>query len=283
MRAIIFALITIAASTVWAAEPKVGVLLWTEEAHYSDTVKAAQKELARQGISIKYDIQCAKGSKPRAIDIAKRFAQGDYAVIIPVGTSAALVAKNEVYNKPIVFGMIYDPIAAGIVNSWDANGGNITGASAKVAMNVIFTEVKNRYAVKTIGVLYKPGEKNSEAILRDIMKNSPVKVLPVPINTKEDLLDVLPQLQGLIDVLYIAGGSSIGGNLSDITQFAAKMKLTTISHIESYADQGVNLIVCSPAEPMGIEVGKLTAKILRGTKPGSLPIWQTKTPKVSER
>jgi len=39
-------------------------------------------------------------------------------LIISLGTSATVIIAKEIQDIPIVFGMVYDPVGAGIVKDW---------------------------------------------------------------------------------------------------------------------------------------------------------------------
>lgn len=276
---VLIALLTLVAVNVGAKE--VGVIMWTGEDHYSTTLAAAQQEIKQQGLKVNYHIRFANGNKAIAMQIAKEFSQMNLDAIMPIGTSAALIAQKELPNKPIVFGMIFDPVSAGVVKSWGVNIGNTTGASAKVSQEYLLKQLVALNGTKRLGVLYVPNEKNSEAVVKELQKNrSGLKIVPVPIPTKESLA-ILNELPGTVDALYIAGGTIIGANLESISEMVAKSGIVTVGHIEYYSGKGVILTVYPPAKECGKATGKIMAQVLKGKAPSTIPVWQIKTPETA--
>jgi len=134
----------------------------------------------------------------------------------------------------------------------------------------------NKYLpVKRLAVLYTPGERNSEAQLKDIQDIQTryrIKVIPVPLTKPEEFAQLLPLVIHSADALYITGSNLVNSHIATIVDMSAKAKVVTISHLEDLIEKGVLLGVCPSSYLMGRLAGEKAVKIFKGAKPSSIPI-----------
>ncbi len=96
--------------------------------------------------------------------IIANFMAEDVDLMVGVATPVALTMQGMVENIPVVFAAVSDPVGAGLVNSLEAPGANITGTSDYLDTNAIFNLIfaANPEASK-IALLYNPSEDASTA------------------------------------------------------------------------------------------------------------------------
>lgn len=260
------------------AEKKIGVLLFSEEARYYDSLKGIREQLAKAGFkepAVRFIIGNAGGNKAKAAELVHGFARGNLALMVTLGTNATIAAARDIRDTPIVFSMVYDPIEARVAKDWKSSGTNATGVSPRIPMTELVKRLKEIRPVKRIAALYTPGERNSESQvkeLQEVQERLAVKVVPVIISSKEDVGRFLPDVLPSVDALYLSGSSVIGSNIPPVVALAAKAKVITISHLEDLVQQGVMLGVCSDPYQLGIMAGKKAVAVLKGTKPSAIPI-----------
>ncbi len=260
------------------AEKKIGVLLYSEEARYYDSLKGIREQLAKAGFkepAVKYIIGNAGGNKAKAADLVRGFARGDLSLMITLGTNATIAAAREIRDIPIIFSMVYDPIEARVAKDWKTSGTNATGVSPRISMADLVTRLKEVRPVRRIAALYTPGEKNSESQLKElqeIQERFAVKVVPVIISRKEDVGQFLPDVLPTVDALYLSGSSVIGSTIPPVVELAVKARVITITHLEDLVQQGVMLGVCSDPYQLGVMAGKKAVATLKGARPSTIPI-----------
>ncbi len=272
-------LVFIAMSAVQAtAEKKIGILLWSEETRYTETRDGFMHQLKKSGFGegqVKFTIENAGGNKAKAAEIAQKFANEKFDMVVAMGTSAAVPVAREIKNTPVVFGMVYDPVESKIAQSWESSGNNTTGASSKVPMSMLVSNVKKLVPVKKLAVLYTPGEKNSEAQLKEmegVQDEAKIKVVPVPITGKGDVAPILSDVAGTVEAIYITGSNVVGAAIPTIVEVANKAKVVTVSHLEDIVEKGALVGVCANSYDVGVLAGEKAAKVLKGAKPSSIPI-----------
>jgi len=268
------------------AETNVGIFLWSDEKRYIETRDGMLAALKKEGFAepkAKFITENAGGNKAKAAEIAKKFSSGRYSLILVLGTSAAVALIQEVHDVPIVFGRVYDPIEAKIAASWKSSGNNTTGTCTKQPMSKPLARLKELSPVKRLGALYTPGEKNSEIVLKELQAEqaaSGIKIIPVPIASKDDAVRLLDDIVRSVDAIYLTAGSSIDKSFSTIVETATKAKVITVTNVEDRVEKGVLFGVYCDATTEGKLAGEKAVKVLKGAKPSSIPIETLKQPDI---
>ena len=99
-----------------------------------------------------------------------KFANAKPDMIVSLGTIPTIAVTKEIKDVPVVFGMVYDPVEAGIAKSWKSSGNNTTGASPLIPMSTLVSTLKEVRPVKTLAVLYTADEKQSRIQLLELQK-----------------------------------------------------------------------------------------------------------------
>ena len=114
------------------------------------------------GENIEIDYENAQGDVSIAQTISKQFVNNEVDMIFAISTSSAQSAYNATKEIPIVFTAVTDPVAAGIANSFESSGNNVTGMSDMVSMTeqiALLQEIVP--SIRNIGVIYNTSEANS--------------------------------------------------------------------------------------------------------------------------
>ena len=89
------------------------------------------------GVNVTIDYQNAQNEQANLKTICQNFVADESDIIIAISTPAAQAAYGETKDIPIIFSAVTDPVAAGLVEDFDAPGGNITGTSDLVSADRI--------------------------------------------------------------------------------------------------------------------------------------------------
>lgn len=259
-------------------EKKIGVLMYSKEARYYESLKGIREELAKAGYrepAVRFMIGNAGGNKAKAAELVQGFARGNLSLMITLGTNATIAAAREIRTIPIVFSMVFDPIEARVAKDWKSSGTNVTGVSPKVPMAELINRLKEVRQTERVAVLYTPGEKNSESQLRELQElqeKLAVKIVPVIISRREDAIQILPDVLPTVDALYLSGSSVISSVLPQVVELSIKARVITLTHLEDLVQKGVMLGVCADPYQLGVMAGKKAVATLRGTRPAAIPI-----------
>ena len=147
---------------------KVGICNYVDDASLNQIVENIENQLAAIGQEkgVTFDISYDNCNADATVmnQIIANFIADDVDLMIGVATPVAVAMQTatEDNNIPVVFAAVSDPVSAGLVESLDAPGANITGTSdyldTNSIMNLIFAA---NASVDKIGLLYDQGQDSS--------------------------------------------------------------------------------------------------------------------------
>jgi ABC-type uncharacterized transport system substrate-binding protein len=191
-----------------------------------------------------------------------------------------MAAKQATSVIPIVATVIGDPVGSGLVASLALPGGNLTGLSV----------VSHDLAAKRLELLLEavPGFRRV-AILVDV--SNPVSVeearqvqaaadklgleaFPIAIRRAEDIVPAFDGLKNRADALLVVANPLILSNIVRINILAAGARLPTSYIAREYVQAGGLLAYGPNFAAIYRRAGDFFDKILRGTKPGAIPVEQ---------
>ena len=153
---------------------KVGIVQYVDDASLNQIEKAIEAELdakgAELGVTFDYADYTYNGQADSSTlnQIATDLVAEKVDVIIPIATPAAMIMQNATEDNqiPVVFSAVSDPVGAGLVESMDAPGANLTGTSdyLDTASIMKLIEAVNP-DTKKIGLLYDIGQDSSTAAI----------------------------------------------------------------------------------------------------------------------
>src|SRR5262249_48518961 len=108
------------------------------------------------------------------------------------GTTVALAAKSIVPEKtPQIYNAVADPVGAGVVQSAESSGGNITGVTNEIPLVLQFQEALKLISFKRLGLLFNPREKNSMLVrdkINDVAKKFHFEVVDLRSPPAQEML-----------------------------------------------------------------------------------------------
>jgi putative ABC transport system substrate-binding protein len=205
-------------------------------------------------------------------------------IVAAAGTLPALAAKQATRALPIVFIGAGDPVTSGLVTSLARPGGTVTGLSS-LSPELVgkwleqLTQAVPR--VSRVAVLLQPGAVG-ERTEKDILKGAEVagRALGVrvqiveargPAEIDRAFSDMTRASAGALTVLSTPMFSSERRRLVDL---AAKNRLPTVYSFREYVDAGGLMSYGPDLADMFRRAATYVDKILKGAKPGDLPVEQ---------
>lgn len=243
--------------------------------------KAALEEA---GIEATYDEQNAQGDQATASSIASKFASADLDLVLAVATPAAQTAAQAISDTPILFTAVTDPVAADLVDSMEAPGGNLTGTTDMnpVAEQIALVKQLNPDA-KKVGVLYSSGEVNSEVqveLAREAAKAEGLELVEKTVTVASEVLQAAQSL-GDVDAIYVPTDNTVVSALDSVIQVAETDQIPLIAGEADSVAKGGLITYGLDYEELGRQTGEMAVKILRdGADPATTPVESQKTPKL---
>lgn len=240
------------------------------------SVAGFKAALSDAGLNVKYDEQNANNDASVIASIAGNLgSSGKNDLILTVGTTISQAVSQMVKTTPILFTAVTDPVTAGLVSSLEAPGANVTGTSDANPVTEQIEMIKEiDPEVKTVGVIYNPGETNSVVQVEWVKEAAE----PLGIEVKEaaapSSADVYQAAESLdVDAIYVPTDNTVVSALDAVIQVGeAKQIPVYAAEGDSIAKGAVSTYGISYYD-LGYQTGQMAVEILtEGADPADMPV-----------
>jgi len=225
----------------------------------------------------------AQGDMANAATIASQFAADkSIDLILAISTPIATSMASAVQDRPILFSAVTDPVAAGLVPSWDKAGANISGTSdlnpdAK-PVSLVQEAMPN---VKTIGVLYSSSEANSISQVEAYQKEAATLGLTLKTQTITSAAEITAGLASLkgVDAILIPTDNTVVASMATVIGFGQENQIPVFCADTSMVSLGTVATRGLSYHDLGRRTGEMAVDILvKGVKVSDIkPEATTKT------
>lgn len=231
-----------AAGAVDGQTYKIGVIQLVEHAALDAANEGFVAALDDAGVSYEIDQQNAQGDQSTCQTIAEKLVNDGNDLILAIATPAAQAVAGATEDIPILVTAVTDPADAGLVESNEAPGKNVSGTSD-------LTPVKEQIELltkllpdaKKVGILYCSAESNSvlqadmaEAACAEAGLTSEV----FTVSSSNEIQQVVESMVGKVDVVYTPTDNTIAAGMATVTMVANDNGLPTICGEEGMVDAG---------------------------------------------
>ena len=255
----------------------VGVIQLTEHVALDAANKGFCDGLKEEGIDAKIDQQNAQGDQSACDTIASKFVNDKKDLVLAIATPAAQAIAGKTEDIPICITAVTDPAEAGLVDSNDKPGTNVTGTSDLTPIKEQISLLKQLIPdCKTVGILYNSAEDNSlfqaEIAKKEIEANSMTYKVYTVSNSNE-IQTVVESMVGKVDAIYIPTDNMIAAGMSTVSMVATENKIPCIVGESGMVDNGGLATYGIDYYNLGKKTAKMAAKILKGeASPEDMPI-----------
>jgi putative ABC transport system substrate-binding protein len=237
-----------------------------------------------EGRNVVIEYRYAEGRFERLPALAAELVGLKVDVIVTSDTPAALAAKQATRTVPIVFSFAVDPVTSGLVTSLARPGGNVTGLATLVPELVgkrLEQLTQAVPGVSRVSVLWQPGSQGGRTE-KDMLKGAEVagRGLGVPLQFVEArgpadfdraFSDMTRAHAGALTVL---GSAMFFNERRRLVALAAKHRLPAMYGLREYVDAGGLMSYGPNVADLFRRAATYVDKILKGAKPGDLPVEQ---------
>lgn len=239
----------------------------------------------KEGENLTVTFENAQGNPSVAAQISQKFASLPLDVIIPISTPSAQSMVRQIKETPIVFAAISDPLGAKVVSSFDHPGGNVTGVADTPPLNEQLDFIKKCLPrLKTLGIVYNPGEANNVTMIEELKLLAPkkhIKVVTVVSPKSADVQAASQSLIGQVEAIFVGNDNTVVSGLEALVKVCLENKIPLFVSDPDSVDRGALAAYAYDQRNMGRQVGKMVARVLRGETPGKMPVERAKDLKFS--
>jgi len=238
-----------------------------------------------EGQNIAIEVRYAEGKQDRLPEFAADLVRLKLDLIFASTTPAALAAKQATTTIPIVIGFVADPIGSGLVPRLAAQGGNITGWThlAGLELNAKRLEILKEAVPEAarIGALWNPANSvhgPSLKVIEAAARRLKVQLHPMGVHDPQELPGAFSAMaQERVQALTVPPDGMFLAHQARIIDLAAKHRIPTMYGVRELAETG-GLMAYGVNLPEMYRHGALFVdRILKGAKPGDLPVAQPTT------
>lgn len=238
--------------------------------------QGVKDELSAQGLTVQYHDHIAQGNIATANLIAKQILGEQPDVAVGIATPTAQACAQAIKDIPIVFAAVTDPVGAGLVQSLEKPGGNITGTSdmspIERQLELILEFLPK---LKTIGVIYNSGEANSVTLVKVLKQEASKKGIAVEEATVSNSAGVFQAAKSLIgraEAVYIPTDNTVVSAFEAITQIGYQAKLPVFAADTDSVARGAIAALAVDYYKMGRQTGEMVSRVFKGANPGAMPV-----------
>ena len=230
------------------------------------------------GKNVTVDIRVAEGKRDRLSELAADFVRKRVAAIV-ANTNAVPFAISATKSIPIVFVTGLDPVAAGFVPNLNHPGGNVTGVSFFTrTLGAKRLEILHELVPKaeTVALLFDPDFFTAEAELRELDMGGQAlrqKVVVFKASNDREIDAAFTAIaQAKVSAMFVGAGEFLTSRHRQIIQSAALHKIPAIYVQRLHTEAGGLISYGASTTDAYHRAGVYVARILKGEKPGDLPV-----------
>ena len=232
-----------------------------------------------EGRTLAIEYRWSEGRPERIDEIAAEFVNRNVDVIV-TNDSSAPTMKQATSVIPIVFVLGNDPLGTGLVTNLARPGANVTGLSVQQTETdskrlELLREVVPR--LRRVAIMANVGHPAALPQARELQAAASalgLEVVPLDIRHAEDIAGAFAALNAQADALYIVQDAFAVANMARIMTFALTARLPTIVYSRDFVSFGALMSYGTSYPALFRRTADFVDKILRGTKPGDIPVEQ---------
>lgn len=231
----------------------------------------------------------AEGDVSTANAMAQEIVSGNYDLIVSLTTPSlqAIANANKAGKTRHVFGMVVDPTISGVGVGKEPldHPAHMVGIGTRPPVAESLRVARKMFPeLKTLGVVWNPGEVNSEIctrLCREACKELQIELLEANSENTAGVQEAATSLIARdVDALWIGGDVSVLAAVETLVGLARKAKIPVFTCIPGNAAKGTLFDVGANYQEVGRLSGELAAKVLQGDSPAQIPTQYAVPPKL---
>jgi putative tryptophan/tyrosine transport system substrate-binding protein len=237
-----------------------------------------------EGTNILFEDRWAEGDDTRYAALAAELAALPVDVILTWSTPAVLAAKRASTVIPIVMAATADPVAIGAVSDLAHPGGNVTGFSTQnfeleeKRFELLRELVPGLGRLVMLGNAANPYSALAMRRIRDLAEAAGLSFKAVDIDAAGGVESGLDQLRrSRPDGVLVTAAPALFPSRKPIVEFMAANHLPAVYPFREFGEAGGLLVYATNFDDLFRQAADYVDKVLRGARPGELPVQQAAT------
>lgn len=257
---------------------KIGILQYVEH----EALDAAREgfvqrlEESEYGDRIEFDIQNASGNQTTLQSISEKIAR-DNDILYAIATPAAISLASLEQKKPIFIAAVTDPVEAGLADSLEKPGRNVTGTSDMQPLEEQVDLLVNTFPeAKKVGLIYNSSEVNSiiqaEAAVA-LLKEKGIETVEATVVSTNDIAQALNSIIKDVDAMFMVTDNTIDSAITLVGDIAKENNVPTIGSSDAVVKQNGLATISNSYTDYGVQTADMVIRMLdEELSPAEMPI-----------
>ncbi len=258
---------------------KIGIIQIVEHPSLDEIRTAFMAEMAAAGYDesrVTYDYQNAQNEMSNVTTICQKFVGDEVDMIVAIATPSAQGAAAATSDIPIIFSAVTDPVAAELVASLDAPGGNITGTSDIIPVEEIFDLAAELTPdAQSYGFIYNLSEINSVSVIEQAKAHLDSIGIPYEEATVAnigELTTAAESLVGKVDAFFSPIDNTVASGMVTVADIAATNGMPYYVAADSMVADGGLATVGVNYTDLGKQTASMAVEVLEGADTATMPV-----------
>jgi ABC-type uncharacterized transport system substrate-binding protein len=230
-----------------------------------------------EGRTITFEYRWDEARPERVKENAAELVRQNVDVIVTRGSAVAAL-KRATTAIPVVFAVSFDPVRDGLVQSLARPGGNVTGLCPQMT-DLVGKRLELLRGIipqlRRLAVMANAEYRESVLEVGEVQaaaRTLGLEIRPLEIRRTEDIAPAFETLKSQTDALYVVSDALMAASRTRIITFALSARLPAIFSYRDYVKAGGLMSYGADFTDLFRRAADLVDKILRGTKPGDIPV-----------
>jgi len=263
-----------------SSKVKIGILQQLEHPSLDQAREGFVQALADNGYvdgeNMILDYQNAQSDQSNLSSMSDRLVNNENDLILAIATGAAQTLAGKTQDIPILITAVTDPVDAGVVNSMENPGTNVSGTSdaspMKEQLELLLTLKEN---IKTVGLLYTSSEDNSVlqiSQVKDILDGMNIEYVEQTVTNSNDVQQAVQSIVTKCDAIYIPTDNVLASSMALVADITWPAGIPVVAGAESMVTDGGLATLGLSYYNLGYQTGEMAVKVLNGEDISTMPV-----------
>lgn len=255
----------------------IGVLSLAQASLLDDIIEAFEAAVV-EGVGdaeVSFDVQNANGDQSLVNSISRDFAGSDHDAFAVIGTPAVIALAQQITDRPVFALAMGDPVGAGVAESLEEPGGNVTGSIDYVDPASLVDDILEIHPdAASIGTVYDPSNQNLQVWVADLKKaleGTDVELVESTVASTAEVAQASRSLVGRSDVVLVGPDANVIAGLDALGAAMAGDGIPTYLAGGDPMFPGILASIGPDYPSLGTSAGENAALVLLGQDPAVTP------------
>ncbi len=243
---------------------------------HSEMLEGFSNRLAEEGVEYKKSVFNLAGDLSGE-EILSRIKGSSPEAVIPLGSSAAEFARENITGLPVIFSMLSNPVGRGLVDNISGTGTNFTGVTLDIPPAKQLEMVMEAMpGIEKVGVIYDPA--NSEKVVNEAeteLKKSGLVLIRKTVTEAREISGALDAIRDEgADILWAIPDGTVysGASVRQVLLYSLRNNLPVAGFSEHFVRAGAVMGIYPDYTGIGRQTADLALRVIGGEDPGEIPI-----------